>query len=168
MLGRAALRGRNHPHAYLVLLRIEVAAFHPVLSGSRTNPTPGRHPGGAGLRLPSTQTRLCGPIPERQSCCHAWHPTAVSRYPARWSPDLPRCESHTAIAQLALQAHCMRAAGLSWRHGFEWACHEDYHRCQREPATSVAIVTCDNSSFAVCEPPTPCPIRLSSPSTKSI
>ena len=29
MLERAALRARRRPHAYLVLLQVEVAAFHP-------------------------------------------------------------------------------------------------------------------------------------------
>jgi len=29
MLGRAAQRTRRYTHAYLVLLRVEVAAFHP-------------------------------------------------------------------------------------------------------------------------------------------
>src|SRR5690625_3660608 len=29
MLGRAALSGRSQAHAYLMLLRMEVAAFHP-------------------------------------------------------------------------------------------------------------------------------------------
>ena len=35
MLERAALRGRNRTHAYLVLLRVEVAAFHPAMSNPR-------------------------------------------------------------------------------------------------------------------------------------
>ncbi len=148
MLGRAVLRGRNHPHAYLVLLRIEVAAFHPALSGSRTNLTPGRPPGGAGLHLPPTQTRLCGPVPERQARCHAQRPTAVSRYPALWSPDLPRCEDTPRLPSLpCVDIVCQRP---SW--AGRWLKQDLYrlHRMhQNRQAWASNHLNCDNNGFAV-------------------
>jgi len=57
-------------HAYLVLLRMEVAAFHPAA------PRPGwpgraarRCRAGADRNPPSPQTRLCGPVPRLRAPC---------------------------------------------------------------------------------------------------
>jgi hypothetical protein len=66
MLERAALRARKRTHAYLVLLRIEVAAFHPAALVCKQTM---RHGVTVAVWLspPSRQTRLCGPIPQRTS-----------------------------------------------------------------------------------------------------
>ena len=45
--------------------------------------------------MPAPQTRLCGPVPRLGGAPRAPpRRTAVSRYPALWSPDLPRCHRH--------------------------------------------------------------------------
>ena len=97
MLERAALRGRNRTHAYLVLLRVEVAAFHTATPAPPwAMRTPRSNRGGVCLiGTPSLQTRLCGPVPQpNRARERTTDRTAVSRYPALWSPDLPRCRKH--------------------------------------------------------------------------
>src|SRR5690606_24181203 len=79
-------------HAYLMLLPIEVAAFHPAAprpdkpdrryGDGRTGVRLSVHPRG---RLVSVALVLGFPRKDRR--------TAVSRSRARWSPDLPRCLS---------------------------------------------------------------------------
>jgi len=75
-----------------MLLRIEVAAFHPAaprpVAGSRgTEVAVPVH----AMGMPAPQTRLCGPVPRSAAAMAAARRAAVSRYPALWSPDLPRC-----------------------------------------------------------------------------
>src|SRR5690606_18295376 len=62
-LGRAALRTRGSTHAYLVLLRIEVAAFHPAMPPPMTDGAARRWPCRCAPGAPAPQTRLCGPVP---------------------------------------------------------------------------------------------------------
>lgn len=108
---------RDHTHAYLVLLRVEVAAFHPALSGlNKSNPSSRLHRNGVCLKdIPPPQTRLCGPSPQRsQMLAHPLRRTVVNRYPALWSPDLPRCHEDTATAQSALRVYCKgQLSGIS-------------------------------------------------------
>ncbi len=57
--------------------------------------------------VPPPQTRLCGPSPQlSQALAHPLSRTVVNRYPALWSPDLPRCQIDTATAQSALRRYC--------------------------------------------------------------
>lgn len=91
MLGRVTLDASvKRTHAYLVLLPIEVAAFHPAAL-IPSDHAPWSHHGGVCKRcIPSRQTRLCGPVPQLDDTDASPRRTAVSRYRTLWSPDLPR------------------------------------------------------------------------------
>ncbi len=97
MLERAALRGQSRTHAYLVLLRVEVAAFHPAaLASPWAMRTPrsnrgGVRPTGRTLAADSSLWPCSSARPARERVTDR---TAVSRYLALWSPDLPRCRKH--------------------------------------------------------------------------
>ena len=90
MLGRVALdASMRRAHAYLVLLPIEVAAFHPAALTPKDR-TPWCDHGGVCQCTPSRQTRLCGPVPQLDEASASPCRTAVSRYRTLWSPDFPR------------------------------------------------------------------------------
>ena len=97
MLERAALRGRSRTHAYLVLLRVEVAAFHPAAPASpEATRTPrsnrgGVRPTGRTLAADSSLWPCSSASLARERAADR---AAVSRYLALWSPDLPRCRKH--------------------------------------------------------------------------
>lgn len=109
ILGRTTPSGRSRTYAYLVLLRMEVAAFHP---------------------LPAREaTRLCGPVP--RLCRHREASAgAAGRYPASRSvePGLSSPSSvdsrqrrsgglRRAIIRLRASARLRRrAAARSFRH----------------------------------------------------
>src|SRR5690606_41566759 len=100
MLGRAALRAFSSAHAYLMLLRIEVTAFHPAASLLREVAPYGDGRTGARTIAPLRQTRLCGPVPRSFRTCARTERAAVSRYPALWSPDLPRYQKIPRLPSL--------------------------------------------------------------------
>ena len=83
MLGRAARHTRECTHAYLVLLRVEVAAFHPDTLISEPI-----------MRHGVTVAECCHPRARLVSVVlflnARMHRTVVNRYPALRSPDLPR------------------------------------------------------------------------------
>lgn len=96
------LCARRCAHAYLVLLQIEVTAFHPAAPHRETRRAARKSPcrctnafAADSSLWPCSSARLAN-----QTCR-----TAVSRYPARWSPDLPRC-LRTAIARPAPRRYC--------------------------------------------------------------
>src|SRR5690606_5212232 len=105
MLGRAALPATGADaclfdvapsRGYRVSPCSAVLAYQRAVRSRRTS---------APQKGPTPQTRLCGPIPRLDDTCVSRRRTAVSRYPALRSPDLPRC-LRTAIARLAPLGHC--------------------------------------------------------------
>ena len=96
-------------HAYLVLLPVEVAAFHPAALVSEETcimATP---------MTVCTRTYTLATDSSLWPCSSALSPkrrrrTAVSRYRVLWSPDLPRNTlSCHAIARSAPHGHCRRS-----------------------------------------------------------
>lgn len=103
--GEATPSGRSRTYAYLVLLRMEVAAFHPAspqLLRVRNTEWPCQC---GSCDPPAMQSRLCGPIPRlrQRACAHPARRAVVSRHPALWSPDLPRnaCAPRDCLIYLA-------------------------------------------------------------------
>src|SRR5690606_2263226 len=84
--------GTRPAHAYLMLLPIEVAAFHP--AAPRPDEPDGQY-GDArtGAGLPAGPLGGLGSVALFLGFPRRDRRTAVSRYRARWSPDLPRCLS---------------------------------------------------------------------------
>jgi len=83
MLGRAARHTRECTHAYLVLLRVEVAAFHPDTLISE----PIMRHGVTVAECYHPRARLVSVVLFLNARMHR---TVVNRYPALRSPDLPR------------------------------------------------------------------------------
>ena len=83
--------GPKPAHAYLMLLRIEVTAFHPAAA----QPASWLHSTEIAV-LVHTCACPCGRLVSvalflgLPYARHRFRRTAVSRYPALWSPDLPR------------------------------------------------------------------------------
>jgi len=95
MLERTALRDRGHTHAYLMLLRIEVAAFHPAVLHHLRDASSRLDRGGEGFHTHPHCRLVSVALFLRSRCARRFnHWTVVNRYPVLWSPDLPRCTWH--------------------------------------------------------------------------